>query len=78
MKQIKDVTKAQIEAVLTPEQRVQWQTAKQNGQKMRQVFASLNLTDAQKTRIEEIKNQSKEQMKAILTPEQRQQLEQDR
>ena len=39
-------------------------------------FASLNLTDEQRSQIEAVKKSSKEQMDAVLTPEQRQQLQQ--
>ncbi len=39
-------------------------------------FASLNLTDTQRSQIEAVMRSSREQMDAVLTPEQRQQLQQ--
>ncbi|AFZ28820.1 hypothetical protein Glo7428_0211 [Gloeocapsa sp. PCC 7428] len=76
MEQIRNETRTQIEAVLTPEQRQQWQAATQNGQRRRGAMASLNLSEAQRTQIRQIMQSSKERVTAVLTPEQRQQIEQ--
>ncbi len=78
MEQIRNETRAQIEAVLTPEQRQQWQAATQNGQRRRGAMAALNLSEAQRTQIRQIVQSSKERVTAVLTPEQRQQIEQRR
>jgi len=88
LQQIKNDTRTQIEAVLTPQQLEQLKTARQNhqanqanqpGQGHRgkhSAMAALNLTDAQKAKIKEIKDSQKARMQAILTPEQQQQLQQ--
>jgi Spy/CpxP family protein refolding chaperone len=83
IKQIKNSTRTQIEAVLTPEQRAKLQAAKQaagQGQRQRgkEVWQSLNLTDAQKAQIRQIKETSQQQIEAVLTPEQRAKLQQIR
>ncbi|MBW4690509.1 MAG: hypothetical protein KME27_01945 [Lyngbya sp. HA4199-MV5] len=87
LKQIRESTRSQIDAVLTPEQKAQLAAAKQQRQegqpgqrakKARGVWASLNLTADQKTKIQAIRQDAKQQMDTVLTPEQRQQLEQAR
>jgi Spy/CpxP family protein refolding chaperone len=82
MQQLRQETRAQIEAVLTPEQKAQLQTLKEQGQNQRQrrrdVLSSLNLTPEQQERIRAIRQEAKQKMDAILTPEQKQQLEQRR
>lgn len=54
----------QIEAVLTPEQAQQLKTKVQQGEKMRQALASLNLTDEQKSKIQAILKASRGQRPA--------------
>lgn len=54
----------QIEAVLTPEQAQQFKTKVQQGEKTRQALASLNLTDAQKSKIQAILKASRGQRPA--------------
>jgi periplasmic protein CpxP/Spy len=85
LQQIKNDTRTQIEAVLTPQQLEQLKTARQNNQANQagqghrgkhSAMAALNLTDAQKAKIKEIKDSQKARMQAILTPEQQQQLQQ--
>jgi Spy/CpxP family protein refolding chaperone len=83
-------TRAEMAKVLTKEQKQQLQAAMQERRnqglqgegkgkgKKNNPFATLNLTDAQKTRMQEIKKSSKQQMEAVLTPAQRQQLKQMR
>ncbi|QZZ19134.1 hypothetical protein J5X98_17165 [Leptothermofonsia sichuanensis E412] len=92
MKQIRESTHAQIEAVLTEEQkaqlqsarqqrqanRQQGQTARQPGQKRGGMFANLNLSEEQRTRIRSIREESRRQMDAVLTAEQRQMLQEKR
>jgi periplasmic protein CpxP/Spy len=88
MKEIGRNTRAQIEALLTPEQKEKLQAAmqarqaqrqagqRQAGQRPRKDFADLNLTDAQKTQMRQIRESSKKQMQAILTPEQQEKFKQ--
>lgn len=45
---------------------------------MRDLFASLDLTDEQQERIREIREDAHERMQAVLTPEQREQIEEMR
>jgi periplasmic protein CpxP/Spy len=84
--QIKDIrsnSRAQMEAILTSEQKQQLEAAKQahqgqprqergQGQRPKRGFASLNLTEEQKTKMREIRESEKNQIQAILTPEQQQ------
>ncbi len=76
LRSIKDSAKQEIQQILTPEQRQQYENAIQSGQNKRQAFASLNLTEQQKTQIKEIKDAKKAEIEAVLTPEQKQQLQQ--
>ncbi len=87
MQTIKSNTRAQIEAILTPEQKATLAAAKEARQAQRQAgqpgqgqrgpkgWANLNLTEQQKTQMRQIRESSKQQMLAILTPAQRQQVE---
>jgi Spy/CpxP family protein refolding chaperone len=79
MAEIRNNTRSQIEAILTPQQREQLKAAMQEpGQKQRQSFAALNLTPEQKTQMRQIRQSAKSQFEAVLTPEQRQQMQQNR
>lgn len=75
MQTIREQTSSQIQAVLTPEQRQQFQAAMGSGQKRRSAFADMNLSDQQKSQIREIMRSAKSQAEAVLTPQQRQQLQ---
>jgi protein CpxP len=89
MQEIGRNTRTQIEAVLTSEQKAKLKAAmadakaeRQQGQRQsrmkakRDVFASLNLTEAQKDQMKQIKQSSRQQMQALLTPEQKAQMKQ--
>lgn len=76
MAEIRRNTRAQVEAVFTPEQRQQLEAARESRQKRREAMASLNLTPEQKTRLQQIRQSAKSQFDAVLTPEQRQKLQQ--
>ncbi|XHX80743.1 MAG: hypothetical protein RBJ76_12660 [Stenomitos frigidus ULC029] len=93
LKQIREATRSQIDAILTPEQKAQLDAAKQQrqqrqagqpgqlgqpGQKPRGKWAALNLTADQKASMQAIRQDAKQKMDAVLTAEQRQQLEQRR
>jgi periplasmic protein CpxP/Spy len=69
---IRSNTRSQIEEVLTPEQRAEFE---ENGDR-RGALRNANLTDDQRSQIETIQEDSKAEIDAVLTPEQRQQLEQ--
>jgi periplasmic protein CpxP/Spy len=68
MKAIWTSTRAQLNEVLTPEQRQKLADSK--GQDRRGKWKSLNLTADQKAKMKTIRQASKAQMNAILTPEQ--------
>lgn len=73
MQAIRSNTHAQIEAMLTPEQKA---TLTDNRGKWG--WAKLNLTEQQKTQMRQIRESSQQQMLAVLTPEQRQQMQEMR
>ena len=83
IEQIRQNKRSQIDAILTTEQKAQLQSERENrgnlhageNRGMPRLFASLNLTDEQRSQIEAVMRSSKEEMDAILTPEQRQQLQ---
>ena len=94
MRQIREATRAQIESVLTQEQKDklraameqrrqqrEQQQAQQGGERRGQrgqVWASLNLTAEQQAQIKRIREESRQKMQAVLTPEQQQQMQQMR
>ena len=75
MKTIRQNTRTQIEGILTPDQRAQYQAAIGSGQKRRSAYADMNLSEQQQSQIREIMQSSKTQMEAVLTSTQRQQLQ---
>ncbi|TBR59139.1 P pilus assembly/Cpx signaling pathway, periplasmic inhibitor/zinc-resistance associated protein [Westiellopsis prolifica IICB1] len=80
--EIRQNTKAKMDAVLTPQQREQLANAKKdrqaNRQDRRNLKASLNLTEDQKAQMRQIMESQKSQIDAVLTPEQRQRLQEMR
>ncbi|MBD2345337.1 Spy/CpxP family protein refolding chaperone [Anabaena subtropica] len=91
IQQIMSNSRAQMEAVFTPEQKAKMAAARQARQAQRQQgqrpqagqrgqrggknFAELNLTEEQKTRMRTIRQTSQQQIEAVLTPEQRTKLQ---
>lgn len=94
MRQIREATRAQIENVLTQEQKDKLRAAREQRRQQReqqqaqqggerrgqrsQVWASLNLTAEQQAQIKRIREESRQRMQAVLTPEQQQQMQQMR
>jgi len=78
MRQIREATRAQIDSILTPEQRDKIKATREQREQNRQVWSSLNLTEDQKAQIKRIREESRQKMQAILTQEQQQQLQQMR
>ena len=89
MKEIHTNTRAQVDAVLTTEQKNQLKTAMEKRKAERQqrqrqhqerrekkgnIFQSLNLTDKQKDQIKQIHESERQKMQAILTPQQQAQM----
>ncbi|MEA5616305.1 P pilus assembly/Cpx signaling pathway, periplasmic inhibitor/zinc-resistance associated protein [Cronbergia sp. UHCC 0137] len=79
IQEIQRNTKAEIEKILTSEQKAKLKAEKRKARRQRRkggdVFASLNLTETQKTQISQIKESAKQQINAVLTPAQREQME---
>jgi periplasmic protein CpxP/Spy len=77
--------KTKLQAAMA-QRKAEYQAQRQPGQGQRQerrekrgdIFASLNLTQAQKDQIKKIRESSKQQMQAVLTPEQQAQMKQMR
>ncbi|MEL6166341.1 MAG: hypothetical protein AAFR37_22225, partial [Cyanobacteria bacterium J06628_3] len=65
IEEVRDNARSQVESVLTPQQEVEFQSAVENGRKMRSAVANLNLSQEQQTQIDEIMQVAKEQKKAI-------------
>lgn len=83
IKEIRRNSRTQMDAILTPEQKQQLEAAKQarqgqprqargQGERPKKGWASLNLTEDQKTKMRGIRESEKNQIQAILTPEQQQ------
>lgn len=80
MQAIRSNTHAQIEAMLTPEQKATLTDGRgtRRGQGRQWGWPKLNLTEQQKTQMRQIRESSQQQMLAVLTPEQRQQMQEMR
>jgi periplasmic protein CpxP/Spy len=76
MQQLRDATKAKMDAVFTPEQRQKFAEIKAQRQANKPNKAAWNLTADQKAKLKAIRQANMEQVKAILTPEQQAQLRQ--
>ena len=74
LKQIREQSRSQFEAILTPSQLSKLQAAKGTKVNRREVMSSLGLSEAQKSKMKDLRKSSMEQMKAVLTPEQQQQM----
>lgn len=73
MKQIRESTRQQLDAIFTPEQKEQLRTARQQHQKPK-----LNLSADQKAQMKAIHQKAESQMEAIMTPEQKQKFQEMR
>ncbi|MFM8008147.1 MAG: hypothetical protein ACKO86_25160 [Dolichospermum sp.] len=89
IKEIHTNTRAQIDAILTTEQKNQLKAAIEKRKAERQqrqrkhhseykkkgnIFNSLNLTDKQKDQIKQIYNSERQKIQALLTPQQQAQM----
>ena len=87
MKEIHTNTRAQVDAILTTEQKNKLKAAMEKRKAERQqrqhhsghekkgdIFNSLNLTDKQKDQIKQIHESERQKMQAILTPQQQAQM----
>jgi Spy/CpxP family protein refolding chaperone len=72
--ELRQQTRAEVEQILTPEQREQFKTVQLEMQNLRSAIAALNLTPQQKDQIRQILFSARTEFSSILTPEQRQQL----
>ena len=74
IKKIQEMTHAEIQKVLTPEQQSQLEAARGKGLSFRKAMASIKLTSEQKASVAAIRKQGRSQEDAVLTDEQRQKL----
>jgi periplasmic protein CpxP/Spy len=74
IEQLRTATRAQIDAVLTPEQRQKFAQIKAQRQANKQGRKGMNLTADQKTQLKAIRETNRQQFKAILTPAQQAQI----
>ncbi|AFZ21700.1 hypothetical protein [Allocoleopsis franciscana] len=72
--QLQTRTAAAIDNALTPEQRIQFAAARENGRGFGDIK---NLTDAQKAQIQEILQSFNTEIGNLLTPEQKEQIRQN-
>lgn len=78
MQQIRRNTRSEIEAILTSEQKQQFQAALEQRRGMRSAIAAMNLSPEQQTQLRNIMQSAKAQKDALLTSEQKQQLQERR
>jgi Spy/CpxP family protein refolding chaperone len=69
---IKTETRQQMEAILTPEQKLAIQNARRQSRHPHHAMRAANLTAEQRTKAEEIMQASRRKMVAVLTAEQKQ------
>jgi periplasmic protein CpxP/Spy len=65
IKQLRESAKRQVEAVLTADQRSQYQAAITQGKKPKEAMQSLNLSPEQQTQIRQIRESTHQQVNAI-------------
>ncbi|MGB0560801.1 MAG: Spy/CpxP family protein refolding chaperone [Spirulinaceae cyanobacterium] len=76
MQALREDTRSQIQAILTPAQRTEVEAAIANGENPRRAMRNLDLSEDQRAQMREVKESQRAQMQNILTPEQLAQLEQ--
>lgn len=69
-------TRAQIEKILTPQQREQFKVVVQSRQGREAAFTAMKLSPEQQTQLRGILQAAQSQAQAVLTPKQRQQIQQ--
>ena len=74
--EIRRDTRAQVEKLLTPQQRQQFKAAIDGPRQGQSPFAGMNLSEDQQTKLQAIVQSAQYRAEAILTPEQRQQIQQ--
>lgn len=74
MAEIHKNTRAEIDKILTQEQKDKFKAAMQNRQGMQAAFEAMNLSEDQKTKMQEIRETSRKQMQEVLTTEQKQKI----
>ena len=78
LKETRQATRAQLENLLTAEQKQQFQTAIADGKAPMEAIESLNLSETQRSQARAILQTAHQQTEAVLTPEQKQQMRQVR
>ena len=78
LEQIRENKHSQIEQILTPQQREQFQQLQEQRQRHREGMRALNLTEEQRNQMREIHESTRELMQNVLTEEQREQMRQMR
>lgn len=78
LQRLRDRTRAQLEALLTTEQKAALQTSLDNGMPLPEAVRDLNLDPEQRQAIRQVMRASRTDFQAVLTPEQRQELRQAR
>jgi hypothetical protein len=72
--QLRQQTRSQIDAVVSPQQQQNFFNALQKGQELRGAIAAANLSGPQRTQVRGILQTARQQAAAILTVQQRQQI----
>ncbi|MBW4632902.1 MAG: P pilus assembly/Cpx signaling pathway, periplasmic inhibitor/zinc-resistance associated protein [Iphinoe sp. HA4291-MV1] len=75
IKEIRRSTRAEVDKILTEQQRKQLKTVMRNREAGRRAFDSLNLSDDQKNQLRQVMQSQKTQIEAVLTTEQKEQLQ---
>lgn len=74
LQQVRLQTRAQIEQILTPEQRNQFKASLERGEGIQKAIAAMNLSTEQKSQLQTVFRSAREQFGNTLTPEQKQQI----
>lgn len=76
IEQIQENAKSQMQNLLTPEQRQQFETLRQQGRQKGKGLRQMNLSAEQREQMRSLRQSSREQIRNVLTPEQQDQLRQ--
>jgi Spy/CpxP family protein refolding chaperone len=72
--QIRQETRAQLESLLSEEQRNQFKSTMEAGGSLREAIAAMNLSETQQTELRSIFSSARQEAAAVLTDDQRQQV----
>jgi Spy/CpxP family protein refolding chaperone len=73
---IRKDSRAQVESILTPEQKSQLKASLQQGSDLKKLRSEINFSPEQESKLKEVQQSARKKVQALLTPEQKQKIRQ--